>query len=66
MNHSLLYTHVIDILIALTHLINLQKFFSFGRGELILYLFVITAKRYFPGDHIVQNGEALKHFETRF
>lgn len=29
-------------------------------------LFVITAKYYLPGDHIVQNGEALKHFETRF
>lgn len=29
-------------------------------------LFVVTAKYYLPGDHIMQNGEALKHFETRF
>jgi len=25
----------------------------------------LTAESYLPGDHIVQNGEALKHFETR-
>lgn len=37
----------------------------FGCSGLILFLlFVITAKYYLPGDHIVQNGEALKHFET--
>lgn len=35
-------------------------------SDLILSLFIKTAKYYFPGDHAVQNGETLKHFETRF
>ena len=35
-------------------------------SDLILSLFIKTAKYYFPGDYAVQNGEAFKHFETRF
>lgn len=34
-------------------------------SSLISFLSVLTAESYLPGDHIVQNGEALKHFETR-
>lgn len=33
--------------------------------SLISFLSVLTAESYLLGDHIVQNGEALKHFETR-
>lgn len=35
-------------------------------SDLILSLFIITAKYYFPGDYAVQNGETFKHSETRF
>lgn len=34
-------------------------------SSLISFLSVLTAESYLPGDHIVQNGEALKHFEAR-
>lgn len=41
-----------------------KRILSIVHSDLILSLFIKTAKYYFPGDYAVQNGETFKHFET--
>lgn len=43
-----------------------KYFFPCVDSALIHSFYVLTAKYHLPGDHFVQNGEALQHFETRF